>query len=45
VLALEEKDGGRLIALDEDLEGLNKNERDLNMNFASPSNVVMELLL
>ena len=41
----DEKDGGILIALDEDLEGLNKKDRDLNINFASPSKVVIELLL
>ena len=31
--------------MEEDREGLNKKERDLNMNLASPSNVVIELLL
>ena len=45
VVAPDENEGGILIALDEDLEGLNKKDRDLNINFASPSKVVIELLL
>ena len=45
VVVPDEKEGGILIALDEDLEGLNKKDRDRNINFASPSKVVIELLL
>ena len=42
---VEENDGGMLMAFDEDLEGLNRKERDLNINLASPSKVAIELLL
>ena len=33
-----------LITFDEDREGLSKNERDLNINFASPSKLDMEFV-
>ena len=32
------------MTFDDDREGLNKNERDLNMNFASPSKLDSELV-
>ena len=34
-----------LMDFDEDLEGLNRKERDRNINLASPSKVAIELLL
>ena len=33
-----------LITFDEDREGLNKNERDLSINFASPSKLDIEFV-
>ena len=42
---VEGNEGGILMAFDDDLEGLKRKERDLNMNLASPSKVAIELLL
>ena len=42
---VEGNEGGILMAFDDDLEGLKRKERDLNINLASPSKVAIELLL
>jgi len=42
---VEGNEGGILMAFDDDLEGLKRKERDLNINLARPSKVAIELLL